>query len=85
MGGGGGEAGGIYYSTPAEIVERKQQRVLTKDGVFVSRDMKSPPGSMDSDWDHGVRPKLGEGEFGCYACFGTPELSQVQLKIQGNY
>ena len=43
-------------------MERKQQRVLTKDGVFMSREMRSPQGSIDSDRDHGVRPKLGEGE-----------------------
>lgn len=59
----GGAEAGIYYSTPSEIevAERKKQRVLTKEGVFVSRDIRSPQGSMDSDRDHGVRPKLGEG------------------------
>lgn len=59
---GGGEQPphqGIYYSTPSEAVERKQHRVLTKDGVFVSRDIQ---GSVESiNRDQGVRPKLGEG------------------------
>ena len=38
--------------------------MLTKDGVFVSIDVKSPQGSMDSDRDQGVRPMLREGEHG---------------------
>lgn len=59
--GGGGAESDIYYSTPSEVVEKRQQRVLTKDGVFVSRDVRSPQGSADGS-DHGIRPKLGEGE-----------------------
>jgi hypothetical protein len=71
--GSGGEPGsGIYYSTPAEIVERKQQRMLNRDGVFMSRDVKSPQGSVESDRDPGVRPMLREGgENGRYN-YATP-------------
>ena len=65
---GGGPEPEIYYSAPPEIVEKKQQRVLTKEGVFVSRDVHSPHGGAEIGdprgefSDPGIRPKLGEGE-----------------------
>ena len=69
--GGGGQRGldesGIYYSTPSEMppqaVEKKQQRMLNKDGVFVSRETaRISPDSVESNGDIG-RPRMREGEL----------------------
>ncbi len=58
-------------------MEKKQQRVLTKDGVFVSMDVQSPHGGAEMGdprgefRDPGVRPKLGEGERVVCVCVCT--------------
>ena len=53
---------GIYY-TPQNnsSMEKKQQRMLTKDGVFVSRNVSSPSDSIEHSARDGVRYQQ-EGE-----------------------
>lgn len=61
---GGVAEAGIYYSTPSELVEKKQQRMLTKEGVFVSCDannVRASQASLDSNSD-GLRTRM-EGEY----------------------
>ena len=47
----------------APLMEKKQQRMLNKDGVFVSRDVTSPHNDSLGDLSarDGIRPRL-EGE-----------------------
>ena len=47
------------------VDRKKQHRVLTKDGVFISQDVDSLSGGSANgigDRDQGIRPKLGEGK-----------------------